>query len=425
MTPATATESTHPPARLAARALVAALLVAAGTAAARADDWPQWLGPNRDGLSAETGWRAKFDDPNGPERLWQVEVGAGYCGPSVAAGRLYTLGNTADVDTILCLDASTGKEIWKYSYDCSATAPQLLIRLYGGPRATPTVVGGRLYSFSREGLLMCLSADDGKMIWQVDVRKKPLAAPIPTWGFACSPLMLGTNVLVDAGTVAAFDANTGKLAWKSRPYRAGYGSPVALSLAGKPCIATLNAKGLAVLDATDGTRRLFYPFSFLLMENCTTPIISGDSCFISAGIDNGSALVRLQADKAVEVRRGSEMMNLTTNSVLYEGHLYGFHGSAVGGKSLRCVELATGKIAWSYRRLREGALVIAGGRLIAIGGNGTLVLAEASPKGFDPLTTVKAIAPTCWTAPVLANGLLYLRNSRGDLVCLDLRAAAP
>ena len=134
-------------------------------------------------------------DANTPKVLWKAKVGAGYSSVAVAAGRLYTLGNAGDVNTVFCLNAQTGAVVWKHSYACSATAPQTLVRLYAGTRSTPTVAGGKVYVFSRDGQLLCLSAGDGKPAWTVDVKAKPLGLSIPTWGFACSPLVAGGRVL--------------------------------------------------------------------------------------------------------------------------------------------------------------------------------------------------------------------------------------
>ena len=406
------------PAWMIAAPLLAAL---AAAASARADDWPQWLGPNRDGVSRETGWLTTYGPP-GPRTLWKANVGVGYSSVAVCKGRLYTLGNLNDTDTLYCLDAETGRTVWKHSYACSATAPRKLVKLYPGTPATPTVADGKVYSFSRDGELLCLSAAGGKRLWSVDVTAAPIAAPVPSWGFACSPLVLGGRVVLDAGKIVALRAATGKPAWQSKAYPAAYSSPIALELGGRRCVATLNGSGLTVVDADAGGQVLLYPFSFFLMENCVTPLVSGGRCFISAGQSPGSAVVDLHADKATTVWRNGNMMNLSTNSVLWKGHLYGFHGSALGSKSLRCVAFATGLKKWNTRKLREGALMIADGKLIAMDGRGELVIAEASPVGLRPLTRMKVLTGTCWTVPVLANGRIYCRNAAGDLVCLDARS---
>jgi outer membrane protein assembly factor BamB len=401
-------------------AAAAAATVAAFVRPAPADDWPQWLGPHRDGNSAEAAWRLPFD-ANSPKVLWKAKVGAGYSSVAVNAGRLYTLGNVGDVDTLWCLNARTGAVVWKHSYPCSATAPQTLVRLYAGTRSTPTVAGGKVYVFSRDGQLLCLSADDGKPAWSVDVKAKPLGLSIPSWGFACSPLVAGGRVVLDAGPLVAFDPATGKCLWQSKPYKPGYSSPVTLDLAGRSCIATLNGTGLAIVDAADGKEVLAFPFARLLVENCVTPIFWGDLCFISAGEGQGSALVRLGKDKAVQVWRGDQMLNVSTNSVLHKGYLYGFHGGALGLKSFRCVDLQTGKTQWETRSLREGAVMIAGGRLIAIGGHGDLAIIAATPARYTPLARGKVLSGTCWTVPALSGGLIYCRDADGELVCVDGR----
>jgi outer membrane protein assembly factor BamB len=269
--------------------------------------------------------------------------------------------------------------------------------------------------------LLCLSADAGKPAWTVDVKAKPPGLSIPSWGFACSPLVAGGHVVLDAGPLVAFDQATGKLVWQSKAYKPGYSSPVTMDLDGRSCIVALNGTGLVVADAADGKEVLAFPFAPMLVENCVTPIFAGELCFISAGEGQGSAVVRLARGKADQLWRGDQLLNVSTNSVLYQRYLYGFHGGALGLKSFRCVDLQTGRTQWETRGLREGAVMIAGGRLIAIDGRGDLAIVAATPERYKPLARAKVLSGTCWTVPVLSGGLIYCRNSDGELVCLDGR----
>jgi outer membrane protein assembly factor BamB len=404
--------------------LAAVLAGAAIVPAVRADDWPQWLGPNRSGISAETGWRAAFP-PAGPKRLWKADIGIGYSSTAVSQGYLYTLGNRDGTDTLYRFNARTGALSWKYPYKCSSRYPGGLLNAYPGPRSTPTLADGRVYWLSRAGQLFCLDAKRGTVVWSLDVKDKPLAAKVPTWGFACSPLALGKWLVVDVGPIAALDSRTGKLVWQSRRYRPGYASPVPLSLAGRACLATFNADGLTVVDANDGGHVLLHPFKVFFHENCATPIVSGDQCFVSAGHRPGCALIRLAGPEGVEIWRNRNMMNHANNAVLWKGHLYGFHGSLHGSNSLRCVAWATGKTKWTHGKLGRGAVALADGKLLALSGRGVLAIGEASPEGFRPLAQAKVLSGTCWTQPVLANGRLYCRSREGELVCLDLRGEPP
>jgi len=396
-------------------------LCAVLAAAAWADDWPQWLGPGRNGISAETGWQAAFP-PNGPKVLWKVNVGVGYSSMAVSKGYLYTLGNRRDVDTLFRFNARTGALSWKHPYDCPAIYPKGLLNIYPGPRSTPAIADGRVYSFSRAGQLFCLDETKGTVVWSADVRKGPIAAKIPTWGFACSPLVLGRWVILDAGPIVALDKVTGKLAWKSRHYTPGYSSPVTISVDGRLCVAAFNGEGLTVVSAADGKHVLLHPFRVFYNENCVTPVVSGNQCFVSAGHRPGCALLKLADEEATVLWRNRNMLNHVNNAVLWKGHLYGFHGNVLGFSSLRCVEFATGKKKWSYGKLGKGALILADGKLVIMNGTGELVIAEASPEAFKPLAQAKVLTGTCWTLPVLADGRIYCRNHNGDVVCLNVRA---
>jgi len=408
--------------RGAAAAVLCALAAAAAAQDANAPSWPQWLGPARNGVSNETAWRSDFD-ANGPPVLWKARVGAGFGGISVAGGRACTLGNQDGNDTVTCFGARDGKVLWQNSYACPAIIPRGLINLYPGPRSTPTLAGGMVYTLSRAGHLRCLDAAAGRLLWRRDLRDEPVGIGLPTFGLACSPLAVGRLVVVDVGRIVAVDARSGAVAWQSRKYRQAYSSPVALTVDGRQCVAAFNGDGLAVVDANDGAQVLLHPWRFLFIDNCTTPLVSGQLCFLSTCQHPGSGVVKLAGGKATTVWRNGEMQNLYSNSVLAGGMLFGFHGGLLGPGSLRCVDFATGNWKWTERSVKMGGLIAAGGRLIILSDGGELVVAEASDKGFKPLARAQVLKGACWAPPALAGGLLYCRNHSGDVVCLDLRAA--
>ena len=375
-------------------------------------DRAQWLGPNRDGISSESGWRIT----GSPKVLWKKSIGWGFSSVAVSDGKLYTMGNTKvggkDTDHVYCFDAVTGRELWKKSYPCR-------LGQYKGPRTTPTVDGGMVYTLSREGYLMCLDAKNGNIRWKKNVPNKFKAKP-SGWGFACSPLVLGNLLILDVGPTIALNKATGRLVWKSKSSKAGYSSPIAFKSGATQYIASFPEHGLVILNAKNGATIADYRWKTKHGANVATPIISGDKIFISSGYNRGCAMFRFNGRSLTKVWENKNMRNHCNNSVLWKDHLYGFDGQAGGRGTLRCLELATGDVKWSHRSLVTGSLMIADGKLIVLGGKGTLISGEASPSGFKPTAKAKPVSGRCWTVPVLANGRLYCRNNEGDLLCLDV-----
>ena len=373
-----------------------------------APDWYQWRGPNRDGISTEKGWLGVWSE-GGPKVLWKTSVGIGYSTVSVSSGRIYTMGNAEKTDTVYCLDANTGAEVWKHSYPCEAKGEG-----HPGTAATPTVDGKSVYTLSRDGDLFCLNADTGKVIWS-KVLQKDFNAKAPTWGFACSPLVLDNWLILDVGPTLALDKATGKLVWQSKEYAPSYSSPFLFQFNGLRRLAVFPATGLVVLDAENGKELGLLPWKGGPDVNAVTPIVSDDKIFISSGYDVGGALVQFSGDKLTTVWQNKNMRNHFNNCVLWEGHLYGFDET-----TLKCLDFQTGDEKWSQRGLGKGSLMFADGKLIIMSDKGDLVIAEASPASFKEISRAKILSGLCWTVPVLSGGKLYCRNHEGDLACLDV-----
>ncbi len=384
--------------------------------ASNAADWHQWRGPNRDGISTEKGWVSVWPE-GGPKVLWKTSVGVGYSTVSVSGGRVYTMGNAEKIDTVYCLDANTGDEVWKYSYRCATESGG-----HPGPASTPTVDGKYVYTLSREGHFFCFDADSGKVIWSKHV--KDFGAKSPEWDFASSSLASGKMIIVDVGITLALDKSTGNLIWKTKDYGdawniknygGGYSSPFAFQLNGSQRLAVFNSSGLVILNPENGQELLLQPWKTSYNVNAVTPIISGDKVFISSGYNVGCALVQVSGDKPTVIWQNKDMRNHFNSCVLWEGHLYGFDES-----ELKCLDFQTGEVKWSQKGLGKGSLMLADGKLIIMGDKGDLVIAEASPEGFKEISRAKVLSGLCWTVPVLSGGKLYCRNHPGDLVCLDV-----
>lgn len=391
---------------------IAALILSSSFS--RADDWPQWRGPNRDGVSSEKGIKTTWP-AEGPAKLWEAKIGVGWAAVSVAKGRLYTIGNTDDADTVYCFDAITGREVWKHSYSSAAKDPNG----YPGPRATPTVDEDRVYSVSRQGNLFCLSAQNGDIIWKTDYQNDFKSAA-PTWGFAGSPLVEGEVLIAEVGAkdaaVVAFNKKTGAVVWKSKGDKAGYSSPVAYTQNGVRYVLTFSAFGLESRRVKDGALAWKHAWKTNYDVNAVTPIVVGEKIFLASAYGVGGAVLDISSGQPVELWKHKQMAVHMTGAVFWGGHLYGFDEN-----TLRCVDFNTGAIKWGETKYGKGSLILADGRLIVYGGRGQLGLVEASPAGYKEIAFAQVLGgKDTWAPPALANGLLYLRSLE-TLAAFDLR----
>lgn len=394
----------------------------APTCPAHAGDWPCFRGPDHNGISPERDWSTNWPAA-GPPILWRTSVGIGFSGISVADGRCFTLGNRKHEDVVWCFDALTGEPRWQNRYP-SKLAPQYY---EGGPGATPTVDGDRVYTLSKHGRLFCLGAADGQVIWERDLSATLNLHP-PRWGFSGSPLISGNLLLLNAGGAGtALDKLTGRPVWTSTTNFPGYATPLPFRppSGGDQLALIFGAKALHAVRVNDGHAAWRFPWPTRWDINIADPIVAGSRVFISS-FEHGGAVLDLSRGKPVPLWRDLSLSNHFSSSVLLNGFLYGVNGNTdIKLRDLRCVEFSTGRIAWKHEGLGLGSLIAAGGRLLILGEHGELVVADPSPLEFRPVARAKILSGRCWTAPTLANGLLYARNSRGRLVCVDLRRKPP
>jgi outer membrane protein assembly factor BamB len=390
-------------------------LCSAVVSLAQAGDWPRWRGPNFDGISQETGWVAQWP-AEGPKRLWEASVGIGYASFSVSQGRVYTMGNVKNLDTVFCFDAETGRTLWKHEYPCSPTDPNG----YHGTRCTPTVDGDRVYSVSRDGQFFCLDAAQGTVLWSKKF-KADFGAEPPKWGYSGSPLVEKDWVLYEVGAagagVVAFDKKTGRVVWKKGNDSAGYSSLVPFTANGERLLAVFPSAQFVVRRMKDGSEVGRVPWKTDYGVNAATPIIAGNRIFISSGYGYGCALLEVQAGGLKEVWRNKSMRNHVNSCVLWQGYLYGFDNS-----DLKCLDFQTGDVKWSEKRFGKGSLMLADGKLILYSQSGKLATAEPSPDGYKEIASAPVLAgKDTWAVPVLANGRIYCR-SLDKMVCLDVKA---
>jgi len=330
---------------------------------------------------------------------------------------------------LLALDAQSGKPLWQ-----TPLAPEYKNQQGNGPRATPTVAGDTVLAYSGEGILSAVTFDNGKSLWSRNVIKE-LSGKVADYGMASSPLVVGDLVLVTVGaphaTVAAYRVKTGEPVWKAgQDDLAGYSSPALLDVGNRKQIVVFTGSSLLGLVPETGALLYRYPFETDYDCNIATPLAVDGKVFISSGENHGSALLQIkpQGDRfTVEEVWKSEgansvLRNEWQTSILLNGFLYGFDnvGSAGPVTHLTCVKAATGERAWQQPRFGKGNLVAADGKLFISTMNGELIVAKASPAGYQEIGRKQILGPTR-QAPALCNGLLYLRDNK-EIVCLDVRA---
>jgi outer membrane protein assembly factor BamB len=393
------------------------LLTLAVHTAALAADWPRWRGPEASGVSAETvvAWPA-----GGPKKLWQAEVGTGFSAITVSAGRLFTMGFGKAQDHVSCLDTRTGDLLWKFSQPGS-----LMPNLYeGGPNATPTVDGGKVFTFTRRGMVHALEAATGKVLWSKDVAKV-LGARMPEWGFSGSPLVEGGVLVLNCGSAGVgLDKSTGAILWHSSSTGAGalagYATPVPFNSQGRRLVAIFAARELVAVDPQSGVVAWRHPWKTDYDVNAADPVVVGDRVLISSGYGRGAAVLQVGSAGPRAVWENKNLRAHFMPPVAVGGFVFGADGNTIASASLRCLDLTTGDIKWSSSGIGVGGLIAAGDKLIVLTSRGELLLVPASSSEFKPLARAQILGGKCWTNPTLSHGRLYARNATGTLVCVEL-----
>lgn len=394
-------------------------------ATANAEDWPQFLGPNRNGSISQANFPAAWPK-TGPSVLWQKKVGEGFGGPVVSADKLIIFHRLDSKEVVECLDKKTGKELWRGDY------PARYRDDFGfeeGPRATPSIAGERVFTFGANGDFTAWDLTKGTKLWSIDTRTQ-FKTGKGFFGIACSPLVESNTVILNIGGkdgagIVAFDGATGNVRWQSTDDEASYASPVAATLGGKRRILIITREAFVALDAADGKlvfRHAWRP-PMHASVSAATPLVIGDEIFISASYGTGASLLRFKEGAPEVIWSKDEVLSAHyATAVQRDGFLYGFDGRQEQGCELRCVELKTGKILWSESGLKAGTVTLVNDQLLVLTERGELIQAPASPTGFKPVQRAQILPFTVRAHPAVADGFFYAR-SKDKLACFDLRGA--
>lgn len=391
-------------------------------ACALAEDWPQFLGPGRNGVYSGADLAAKWA-PDGPSVVWKKDVGQGFAGPVVAEGRVILFHRVGDKEVVEALDAATGRGIWSLAY------PTRYRDDFGfdeGPRATPTIAGGRVYTFGAEGSLHAINVATGKEIWSSDTQFK-FKFNKGFFGAAGAPVLDGDRLLMNIGGagagLVAVDAATGNTLWTATSHEASYSSPVVATIHGARHALFFTRSGLVDADPASGKVRFEFPWRARMQAsvNAATPLVIDDMVFISSSYGTGAALLQITGESFKKIWSSDDALtNHYATAVYKDGFLYGYHGRQEEGPSLRCIELKSGKVKWNVDGFRAGTITLAGDKLLIMREGGELILAAASPKKFQPISSAKVLPPVVRSYPAIANGRMYVRNEK-SLVCLNLK----
>lgn len=372
-------------------------------------DWPQFLGPQRNGAGPAVTTASLAS----PKQLWKKEVGAGFSGPVVAGGKLVLFHRRDSKEVVECLQAATGAGVWRYEY------PTTYRDDFGfdeGPRGTPAIAGNRVYTFGAEGALTALDFATGKLLWRVDTHSK-FAVKKGFFGAAASPLVDARAVYVNVGGpnagLVAFDVRNGNVLWAATSQEAGYSSPVSAVVDGVRSILCFTRAGLLAVDPATGKVRFEFPWRSRsnASVNAAVPIVDGNLILLSASYNTGAALLKVAGNQLTTVWSSDDAMsNHYASSVLKDGYVYGFHGRQEFGQSLRCVELKTGKVSWDQDGYGAGTVSLLGDQLFLMRESGEAVLAPATPASYKPLAKAQLLPGVVRSYPAFADGRVFVRN---------------
>lgn len=375
-------------------------------------DWPNFHGPYHDNISAETGLRKDWSQTP-PKLLWKTAMSDdGYAGPCVADGKVFIVDHAGSEDVLRAIDLSNGQDVWTYRYRDADQSNN------GFARATPAYDHGKLYIVSRLGAVACVDAKSGKPIWTGDLTRE-FGGVRPQWDYSASPLIDGDRLILVPGgpgaAVVAVDKATGRTIWKGGGSdRPGYATPVKAKIGGRAQYVVFLARGVEGVDPANGSVLWRQEWITSYDVNAATPVVTDHGVFITSDYGRGCAMV----NPGGGIRWENKSMQAHFSSpVLYRGKLY---GTSDPGK-LMCIDPASGGTLWEQPGFEKGGITIADGAIIALNGsNGDCIVCEASPSSYRELGRFTPLGGQSWTAPIVAQGRLIVRN-KSALACYALK----
>jgi outer membrane protein assembly factor BamB len=380
-----------------------------------AQDWPQWRGPARDGLAP--GLTAPKSWPKEPKRAWRVTVGAGHSSPVVAGGRVFTFTRVGEDEVVSALELATGKPAWERRYAAPYTMNPAATSHGKGPKSTPLVSEGRLFTLGISGILSCLDAATGRIVWQKEFSPQ-FKTTSPLYGAATSPILEGGLLIVyvgghDDGALTAFDPATGAVRWALKGEGPGYASPVAAEISGVRQLVTATQTRIVGVDPVKGGLLWAIPFTTDYDQNAITPLVVGDLVVFS-GIDKPLRAVRPVRKgsgwEATPVWEAADVALYMSSPITASGHVFGFSHRKKG--QLVALDPKTGRVAWASegRQGDNAALVAMGGSVLALTDGGVLVAFDAAASGYAPLATYTVAASPTWAHPIPVRGGFLIKD---------------
>jgi len=387
---------------------------------AHAADWPQYLGQKGDGISSETingDWKGKP-----PKTLWTAEVGKGCGSWAIVKGKAFVAGNDGRQDTIWCLNANTGKAIWRHHYP-----EKLSPNLYeGGPNTTPTIDGGRVYTLSKSGVLYCLNLADGRPIWRKHL-KNDFGGKAGSWGYSASPVVDGALLYVLPGSknggFYALNKKDGSVAWHTRDVRrSGYSAPILTTIRGKNAALVFYGRSVVAHDLAAKGKVIFeFPWKTSYDVNASNPHYHDGKLFIASGYGMGYSVLEVSGAKPKIIHQDHDIRMIFQNSVRTGGTITGVFGDKRIDAELIRMDMASGKIHWRRKMPgTRGSSALIGNTFILLSETGDLIAGRVSNKGFTETGRQKILSRKCWSPFAVAEGKLFARNNKGSAICLDV-----
>jgi outer membrane protein assembly factor BamB len=418
------------------------------------DDWPSFLGRNRDSKSRETG--IPTDWTKGLKVIWHRPLGASYGAPVISRGRLFQFDGSNGRARLVCMESETGKPLWHFDYEIDY---EDYYQYENGPRSSPVVDEERVYIFGVEGMLHCLDVRDGAVLWKVDTSKK-FNVVQNFFGVGSTPVIEGGLLIAQVGGspesnndigpgrlnlvrgngtgIVAFDKRTGDVKYTITDELASYSSPKLATIDGRHWCFVFARGGLVGFEPATGKVDFHYPWRAKLLESAiaSTPVVVGNMVFISETYGPGSSVLRVRPGgfdvvwkDADNIRVERAMQTHWNTPIELDGYLYGCSGRHTANAELRCIEFATGKVQWTQPELSRCSLLYADGHLVCLTEYGDLLLLRPNHQKYEEVARTRIVDPQsgrdlleypCWAAPILSHGLLYVRG-KNRLVCVEFK----